>query len=674
MRATDAVIRVSCSTALLLGAGGATAGPPATVKNLGLAMGGFQSEVAIGAGRLAFLVDEARQGADLNGDADQNDHVLHLHDLQTGVTTNLFAAACAGIQFAGDRVVFLVDEQGQRGDFNGDGDTQDRVLFLHDTATGTFTNLALASFSAFFPATFSYPHVEGDRMLFQVDEAGEQLDLNGDGDAFDAVLHDYRFTTGAVTNLLIAGFPLPDGDRLLNLIPESATDMNGDGDAFDDILVLHDLTGGPTVVLPFAIDGSFLGPNHAIDAGVIGFHVGEFGQGAGDLNGDGDTNDASFHVHDAVAGTTVNLGLASDPLHPPRISHRRVAFTVDEAGHGGADLNGDGDAADHVLFVRDVTGGVTINLGLATGLLSPVSNGRTAFNVPELQQGADLNGDGDTQDDVAHLLDLATGTVTNLGFETFTGDVSLAGDLAVAAGSTIHAYDAATGVTRNVGVPGTLRHVGSGRVTFLRDEAAAGDSNGDGDANDLVVHAFDFATGTTINLGLADLDSTSEGDLLAVLVREQDQGSTDLNGDGDTVDWVLHSVQIDPASCGALTPYGLGCPGASAGTPELLLYGCPEPGSAVTVAVADAAPGATAFLFLGATTAALPMTPGCTLNVAPLFPFGVGPLPIGPAGGVSFIASIPPGIASGSVTIQGFIDAGIPAGFANTNGVRLDVP
>jgi len=101
---------------------------------------------------------------------------------------------------------------------------------------------------------------------------------------------------------------------------------------------------------------------------------------------------------------------------------------------------------------------------------------------------------------------------------------------------------------------------------FLVDEFQAGDLNGDGDAADWVLHIFDAKQDLTLNLGLA-ADSVCRGILgppfvtctpvlpvaghtiIAFLVDESAQGGTDLNGDGDASDDVLH---VYDATTGAI--------------------------------------------------------------------------------------------------------------------------
>jgi len=140
-----------------------------------------------------------------------------------------------------------------------------------------------------------------------------------------------------------------------------------------------------------------------IDKERVAFLVSESGEGE-DLNGDGDTNDTVLHVFDAKKGTTTNVGLAA--LGTPQIDKERVAFTVSESAQG-TDLNGDGDTNDVVPHVFDAKKGTTINVGLVSPLGTVgIDKERVVFLVSESGEGTDLNDDGDTNDNVLHVLDV----------------------------------------------------------------------------------------------------------------------------------------------------------------------------------------------------------------------------------------------------------------------------
>jgi len=91
-----------------------------------------------------------------------------------------------------------------------------------------------------------------------------------------------------------------------------------------------------------------------------------------------------------------------------------------------------------------------------------------------------------------------------------------------------------------------------------------GDLNGDGDTFDSVWHVYDAQEGTTTNLAMAAGSACSdsflppplllcdpstvpvvEKKISAVLVGEKEQGATDLNGDTDAADQVLHLFEIE---------------------------------------------------------------------------------------------------------------------------------
>jgi len=152
------------------------------------------------------------------------------------------------------------------------------------------------------------------------------------------------------------------------------------------------------------------------------------------------------------------------------------------------------------------------NLGLDTVSNPSIDGNLVTFVVREFVQGnADLNGDGDSIDGVGHIFDASTGTTTNLGLASSIPDND-----------------------------GNL-------VTFDVRESAQGnaDLNGDGDSNDRVVHVFDAATGITTNLGLASFFNPSiDGNLVMFVVGESAQGNTDLNGDDDSIDPVVHVAKI----------------------------------------------------------------------------------------------------------------------------------
>ena len=94
-------------------------------------------------------------------------------------------------------------------------------------------------------------------------------------------------------------------------------------------------------------------------------------------------------------------------------------------------------------------------------------------------------------------------------------------------------------------------------TAFVVSETAEGDLNGDGDTLDMVVHVFTADDGVTENLGLAvpiicqsvvfcqPVLPAVNETTVAFVVREDAQGETDLNGDADTFDDVLFVYEAD---------------------------------------------------------------------------------------------------------------------------------
>ncbi len=522
----------------------------ATTTNLQLANpGGFlvQGEITL------FVVDEAAQGnTDLNGDGDAiDDFVLHFYNSTAGTTTNVGLVITTAF-FDGNNIALIVDEAKQGGtDLNGDADATDNVLHIYDIAAGTTANVGLDS--------GIIPVIDGNNVAFVVSEASQgNTDLNGDADATDNVLHVYDITAGTTANVgLDSGFPAIDGNNVAFVVSEfnqGNTDLNGDADTSDHVLHVYDITAGTTTNVGFD------SVNPQLDGNSVAFAVSEGAQGNTDLNGDADTNDFVLHVYDITAGTTANVGLQSFNLV---LDGNNVAFAVNETGQGNTDLNGDADATDDVLHVYDITAGTTANVGLYS-LNFVLDGNNVAFAVNEANQGnTDLNGDADTNDVVLHVYDITAGTTTNVGLHSFNfvldgnnvaflvnefnqGNTDLNGDADSTDSNILHVYDITAGTTANVGLASSSLQLDGNNIAFAVDEAGQGntDLNGDADTSDDVLHVYDIAAGTTANVGLASTLPTLDGNTLAFSVSEASQGSTDLNGDADTLDDVAHIYDL----------------------------------------------------------------------------------------------------------------------------------
>lgn len=480
-------------------------GERARLVNLGLAWGGFVLP-AFSRGRLVFWALEVNQGADLNGDGDTSDFVLQNYDSRSGITTNLSIASSSGEELVGTRdlSVFLVQESSQGMDLNQDGDLMDSVPHVLDRISLAIFNLGRASGG-------EVAEARGNLVVFGVLEAADgQRDLNGDGDFGDLVLQVFNVLTGVTTNL---GLALTNEERptiLRNAVlfraseAQQGADLNGDQDLLDRIDHAHDVLTGHTINLGLV---SARAPVTSEDIAV--FEILEAASGV-DLNGDGDDIDSVLHVYRPDSGTFRNLGFASRSF---AVHRDLVGFSVVEAAQGGSDLNGDGDLVDTVVHLFRDSHDEILNLGVASFSVPQLSeSGNLLVQVSESSQGGeDLNGDGSVGGDVLHLYRTVDGRLTNLGFFT-NSSPRLSGD----------------------------------RVVLPVTELSLGrDQNGDGDLHDVIVHLHDSDSGLTLNSRLATVEPPGlnrEGSCL--LVSEEAQGRSDLNGDGDTFDSVVHWIGL----------------------------------------------------------------------------------------------------------------------------------
>lgn len=131
-------------------------------------------------------------------------------------------------------------------------------------------------------------------------------------------------------------------------------------------------------------------------------------------------------------------------------------------------------------------------------------------------------------------------------------------------------------------------------------------------------------------------------------------------------------------NCGSSHTYGTGCAGSLGLTPTLGIQGCFTANGNVQLDIALGLGGSSALLFLGVNEVALPMGAGCTLNVSPILPAIIGPIPLTglfPGQGAATLnAPLPASATPGTVKMQAFvIDSGAPLGFSNTNGVSMTI-
>ncbi len=439
-------------------------GASGTSQGLEVALAPF-SLPALGDGLAAFLVSEAAQGRDLDGDGVRDDEVLHVYDLARRELVNARFAPASPLFVGGGRVAFFAAESGQ--DLNADGDLLDRsVLQLYDPLSDTRVNTGVATLG-------TPPLAAGDAWLVEVPEGEQGFDLNGDADLADVVwiVVDARaFARGGGAPpgpapfrslALVSGGPgaalvSSGGTARFGLLASEAgsVDLNLDGDLADRVAFLYDPatevlapTGHAAVRIVFA--GEWLG-----------FLALESAQGsatdtATDLNGDGDVLDAVAFLLDPLTGAVSNL--RQDALELVGSEEDVLVLLRPESGSE-SDWNEDGDRADVVAQVYDRIARTTANTRLATAAVFGATRAELLLAADEAAQARDLDGDGDRADAVFVLYDLARrrGLVSGL------------------AGSDAFAF-AALG--------------SSGRAVLLASEPAQGrDLNGDGDRVDEVLH------------------------------------------------------------------------------------------------------------------------------------------------------------------------------------------
>ncbi|MBI3909973.1 MAG: hypothetical protein HY320_03455 [Armatimonadetes bacterium] len=369
---------------------------------------------------------------------------------------------------------------------------------------------------------------------------------------------------GQAANLRIAvsGGPWAGNDWAAFTVDEGARSLNGDEDTLDTVVCVARVSRLQVFSLGLAVASVGAQDSEMPPVRVAGNYaavlVSEADQGGRDLNGDGDQMDDVLHVVDLTTRRIRNLGLAVEEM---QMSDRWVAVAVPEARQGGQDLNGDGDASDVVLYAVELATGEAKCLRLDASSGIQVAGDRALAAVSEAAQGGkDLNGDGDTLDVVAHLVDLSTGEIRNLGVDTADG-FAITPRLAAMAVSegrqgnrdlngdrdtqdlVLHVYDLAKNELLNteMDASGGVAAGGQYAVAIAREARQGGrDLNGDGDLQDQVAQVYDLEARALLNTGLDATDGAwvaKEG--VAIACLEANQGNHDLNGDGDQDDSVV---------------------------------------------------------------------------------------------------------------------------------------
>ncbi len=348
----------------------------------------------------------------------------------------------------------------------------------------------------------------------------------------------------------------------LLMVQETTTtgDLNGNGLLGDIIPHVFDPEQGFPVSLGIAAREGRVSP----DGLVISLMISEFTDGV-DLNGDGDLIDSVAHVLDRrTSDGILNLGIAVNAA--PIIVGEQLLCVVDEDGQGRTDLNQDQDRLDHILHVYDVPTKTLTNLRVFVFELEPrfslVSPG-APIPIMVREDGRDLNGDRDGNDQVLHLFDgalfnvrlavdrvfssplfiIATVMEGRQGNQDLNGDGDTQDHLLYFIDKGDPAQAINLGVSYGFGDPPIFTEQA---IYFpVAESMEEQDLNGDGDFLDLGVLHFDPSSGAIQNVGVSydHLGIYGHDSGLLFAVKESDEGASDLNGDGDLVDAVFHTYE-----------------------------------------------------------------------------------------------------------------------------------
>jgi len=415
--------------------------------------------------------------------------------------------AVTRLDMAEGYVTYGAPEMYQGQDLNGDGDQEDIVFHIYDLQSGRNRNTHLVSNSA-------GAVVEG-WVAVPVQEQGE--DLNEDGDVHDRVMHLVHAETGELINLKRAGLDsVHVGSRLFFPVVEDMQgmqDLNGNHTAENQVLHAYDLETRTLKNLRLATD--FAESGYQSDGNRLAVRVFEHHQGV-DFSGDGDQNDRTVLLVDLPGFQVTNTGLTAGGGLGFRLYPDLLLVDSYEVQQGETDLNGDGEISGEVTQLLNLRSGALWNLGqdVVEILRRP---DQAAYTISETLAGQDLNGDGDALDRVLQIWTRERGTV-------------------------------------NTGIAGGDLDWNEEYVAIQVHEGNHGqkDLNGNGTVYDSVLHLVSLRTGAVVNLETSGPAYSLHGDHLLVSVAES--SSSDLNGDGDTLDLIAELIHIPTLE---RTNYGL---------------------------------------------------------------------------------------------------------------------
>ena len=359
-------------------------------------------------------VSEREQGRDLNGDGTLTEHVLVLwaerHPAEViGPAYVYDSTTDGGVWLAWDER----DEQGRVQSWHLG--FWHRDTYFVDLPIATVNHTAMPNGGLIFGVSETTDYWS---YSYECNQGGQ--DLNGDGDCADFILHRWSPASGLVSLGLIQQGWCPEcewgyvtsGDVAWASQREweMGQDLDGDGEV-TDASVLHVVEGDAVHNLGVRVSWDTR-RWAALDGGAVVLVE----EATRDLNDDADVADGVFHFVPNT-GAAINIGLGGGSAQA--LSTGEVVLLAEEAGNG-RDFNGDGYISDdtYVIHIWSPQRGLT-NTGLTNGrymdeegparpyLVGTLPDRELVALVPEWQQGdGDLNGDGDTNDVVVHVVSM----------------------------------------------------------------------------------------------------------------------------------------------------------------------------------------------------------------------------------------------------------------------------
>jgi len=523
--------------------GGSTPLPILYATSSGLSTAHFESDGYL----IAFTVNESDQGhSDLNGDGDVTDSVLHVYDGTRDKTYNLGYAANV-IAVDSETVAFGANEFEQGQDFNGDGDQSDSILHSFNTRTNVVTNHQVSLSASGFGGS-----PQARKLQFR---GGLLVTTAQATDLAPATIQVLDPQTNRLSDTGFESFYFQFGrdQEIAAFLSEAKVghDLNLDGDTTDLVAHIYDGGSGSLLNLGVAPALSTFGPLYRSSDDFLAIIVNESLNGDTDFDGDGLTNGLVLFVYDyatrQLENTRIKIEASTFFALNLRIHGQYITFV----------------GADNELQIWDALASVKMETGLraAGGVFTDQG---LVVSVFEALNAADYNADGDQLDQVVHFIDFTSGTVHNLGFEGIA-TLAIDGKVLLSAfenpskpdlngdgdhhDNLIFSFDPITleiDLLRLPGIPfGTLDGENVLSFAFEIDE----DLNEDGDFMDeAVLLGGPRPTQTFQSLRLARAPGffgpNPRSGLFPILVNENSQGQTDLNGDGDTLDNVLHYLAV----------------------------------------------------------------------------------------------------------------------------------